>query len=184
MNDRITRFPLQITSCCLVAMAAALAVGAAQQPVHAVVAGKVRFEVLAQGLVRMEYSPTSHFIDVPSVSVVKREWPAVPYRSREVEGWIEIDTGKMTVRYRRGSGPFTVDNLRVLWRDERGQHTWKPGDKDDKNRGGVRIPDIPMRREPGNEPGALSRNGYFWLSDSQTAIRDPANGWVKPRPEK
>lgn len=79
---------------------------------------------------------------------------------------------------------FTAENLQVRWKNEQGDHVWKPGDKDDKNLGGVPAGDISHRIEPGNEPGALSRNGYFFLDDSRTAVRDAATEWVKPRPEK
>jgi alpha-glucosidase (family GH31 glycosyl hydrolase) len=147
------------------------------------VEGKARFQVLTPNLVRMEYSLGGKFIDEASVSVLERDWPPVPYQRRQVEGWVEIETGKMTVRYRLGSGPFTAENLRVLWRDEQGDHTWKPGDKDDKNLGGV-PGDIAARAVPGKETGPLSRNGYYVLDDSGTAISDKASGWVKPRPEK
>ena len=30
----------------------------------------------------------------------------------------------------------------------------------------------------------MSRNGYYWLDDSRTALFDKATDWVKPRPEK
>ena len=155
-------------------------------PPHAstTIEGDVRFQVLTPGLVRMEYSPTAHFIDAPSVAVLKRNWASVPFQHRTNNGWLEIDTGKMKVRYRLGSGQFTRKNLEVSWHDEQGQHEWKPGDKDEKNLGGVRAPDIAWRTQPGSEPGALSRNGYFLLDDSQTALWDSATEWVIPRPEQ
>jgi alpha-glucosidase (family GH31 glycosyl hydrolase) len=145
--------------------------------------GQARFQVLAPNLIRMEFSPAKRFIDAPSVSVVKRDWPPVPFQNREVNGWLEIDTGGMAVRYRLGSGPFKTDNLQVRWRDDQGEHDWKPGDKDDKNLGGV-PGDIAERVVPGKETGPLSRNGYYWLDDSVTAIWDTVSQWVKPRPEK
>ena len=126
------------------------------------VEGQARFQVLAPMLVRMEYSPTARFIDAPSVAVLKRDWPTIPIQTRRVGGWREIETGKMTIRYRIGSGLFTAENLQVRWKNEQGDHVWKPGDKDDKNLGGVPAGDISHRIEPGNEPGALSRNGYFF----------------------
>ena len=37
---------------------------------------------------------------------------------------------------------------------------------------------------PVTDPGPLTRNGYYWLDDSQTALFDQATDWVKPRPQK
>jgi hypothetical protein len=150
---------------------------------NSVIEGQARFDVLAPTLVRMEWSPTAQFIDEPSVAVVKRDWPRTSFQTKRDDGWLEIDTGKMKVRYRLGTGQFTAENLQVSWTDDKDVRTWKPGDKDDKNLGGV-PGDIAGRAVPGKEVGPLSRNGYFLLDDSGTAISDKASQWVTPRPEK
>ena len=156
---------------------------AAAKPAHAssVVDGQVRFQMLKPTVVRMEFSRAALFCDAPSVSVLKRDWPSVDVQTRRQAGWLEISTASMTLRYRLGSGTFTKDNLVMNWKDAEGQHTWKPGDKDDKNLGGVPAPDIAWRTESGDEPGPLSRNGYFLLDDSHTAVWDSTSQWVKPR---
>jgi alpha-glucosidase (family GH31 glycosyl hydrolase) len=184
-------FIASAASCCLAGAgpqgAASIDLGGilaqAAKSAHAtsVVEGQVRFEVLAPALVRLEYSAASRFIDLPSQSVVKRDWPTATPQTRREGGWLEIDTGKMTVRYRLGAGAFTAANLEVRWKDEQGAHTWKPGDKDNANLGGVRTADIAWRTEPVADPGPLSRNGYFFLDDSHTAVWDPAAQWVRPR---
>jgi hypothetical protein len=104
-----------------------------------VVEGKARFQALSPSLVRMEYSLAAQFVDAPSQSVVKRDWPNVALQTRREGGWLIIDTGKMTVRYQIGTGAFTAANLEVKWNDAQGEHTWKPGDKDDENLGGTHI---------------------------------------------
>ena len=48
-----------------------------------------------------------------------------------------LSTGRLTVSYRLGSGPFSNENLLISWTDKSGRHDWKPGDKDDKNLGGI-----------------------------------------------
>jgi alpha-glucosidase (family GH31 glycosyl hydrolase) len=154
----------------------------AQGSAASVVEGETRFQVLAPNLVRMEYSPGGKFIDEPSVSVLKRDWPKVSFQASHANGWLEIKTDRMIVRYRSGTGPFTAQNLQMIWKDGDGEHTWKPGDKDDRNLGGV-PGDIATRAVPGNETGPLSRNGYYLLDDSRSAIWDKAGDWVKPRPE-
>jgi hypothetical protein len=159
------------------------AAGQGGGPDSSVVQGQARFQVLTPNLVRLEYSPARKFIDAPTVSVVKRAWAPVLVQKRQSNGFLEIDTGKMTLRYRMDSGPFKAENLQIRWHDEQGDHAWKPGDKDDKNLGGV-PGDIAERVVPGNETGPLSRNGYYLLDDSTSAVWDKANEWVKPRPEK
>ena len=138
-----------------------------------VVRGNGRFQILSPSVMRMEYVPTGHFIDAPSVAVLNRSWPACPFDVRDDNGWLEIATSGMRVRYKADSGKFTPENLAVRWKDPDGEHAWKPGDADDKNLGGV-PEEIAWRRHPGNEPGPLSRNGYFRLDDSGTAIWNAA----------
>lgn len=179
------------TSCCLggtwpqaapsIDLGGILAQAAKSAHATSVVERQVRFQVLEPTLVRMEYSGAAHFVDSSSESVVKRDWPTLTLQTRRESGWLVIETGKMIVRYQLGSGAFTAANLEVRWKDERGEHSWKPGDKDDKNLGGVPTNDIGWRVEPVTDPGPLSRNGYFLLNDSHTAVWDQASQWVKPR---
>lgn len=149
----------------------------------AVVRGNARFTILASGVVRMEYAPSGRFIDALSVSVLNRSWPACRFTARDVNGWVEIETSKMALRYKLESGAFTAENLILTWTDTAGTHAWKPGEVDDKNLGGV-PGDIAARKAPGKEPGALSRNGYFFLDDSTTAVWNAATQWPEPRPEQ
>src|SRR5215469_2421901 len=143
---------------------------------------QARFQILSPGVIRLEYSPHRKFVEAPSVTVLNRQWGAVEVRERESEGWLEISTNKMRMRYRLRSGTFTAANLQISWSDDDGEHHWEPGDKDDKNLGGV-PGDIALRVVPGNETGPLSRNGYFVLDDSHTALWNSAGDWVEPRPE-
>ena len=193
-SDLIWRWCLGVTFVCFHSLAGVgpaiggsidlggmLAAAAKSAHASSVVEGQVRFQMLTPTLVRMEFSRAAHFCDAPSVTVLKRDWPSVNVQTRREARWLEVDTGSMILRYRLGSGTFTADNLVVRWKDVQGEHTWKPGDKDDKNLGGVPAPDIAWRTEPGYEPGPLSRNGYFLLDDSHTAVWDSTSKWVKPR---
>lgn len=147
-----------------------------------VVRAEARFEILSPGVIRLEYSPRRKFVDTPSVAVLNRHWGKVDFRADDQKGWLEISTSTMRVRYRLRSGAFSADNLEISWSDRGDEHHWKPGDKDDKNLGGV-PGDIALRVVPGNETGPLSRNGYFLLDDSHTALWNSAGDWVEPRPE-
>lgn len=157
---------------------------AAEAKDRSVINGNARLQVLSPTLVRMEYSPGSQFVDEASVSVIGRDsYPDTPFTSEVADGWLSVSTDKMTVRYKVGSGPFTAENVTVSWRNGSEEAKWKPGDKDDKNLGGL-VGDIAHRTELVLDPGPLTRNGYFLLDDSKTALRDKAEDWVKPRPEK
>jgi len=73
-------------------------------------AGHARFEVLTPTLVRLEYSPTSRFENGPTVNVVNRDMPVPRYVVTRRDGWLTIRTHELALRYRLGSGPFTVSN--------------------------------------------------------------------------
>jgi alpha-glucosidase (family GH31 glycosyl hydrolase) len=151
----------------------------------AVVRGNVRIQVLSPSLVRMEFSPNSSFVEEASVAVVGRSgFSGVAAKTSEKDGWLTLSTGKMTISYKLGSGPFSKDNLRIEWSDKSGEHAWKPGDQDTRNLGGVPATMDGRSMVAVTEPGPLTRNGYYWLDDSRTALFDKATDWVKPRPEK
>jgi alpha-glucosidase (family GH31 glycosyl hydrolase) len=84
---------------------------AAQQAT--VLAGDARFEVLGDGLIRMEYSPSGTFEDAPTVNVLNRRFGVPPYEVSRSDGWLTIRTSEATLRYRLGSGPFGPDNTSV-----------------------------------------------------------------------
>jgi hypothetical protein len=80
------------------------------EPSAIVNAGLARFEVLTPTLVRLEYSPTKRFENRPTVNVVDRRMAVPRYLVRRSGGWLTIQTAGMVLRYRLGSGPFTVAN--------------------------------------------------------------------------
>jgi hypothetical protein len=91
-----------------------------------VMAGDARFEVLGDGLIRLEYSPTGTFEDSPTVNVLDRHFPVPGYRASVHDGWLTIETSKATLRYRVDSGPFGSSNLSVSFRDGGQQQTASP----------------------------------------------------------
>ena len=88
--------------------------GAAKAARQAIVtAGDARFEVLGDGLIRMEYSPSGTFEDAPTVNVLNRRFAVPFYRVSSSDGWLTIRTSEATLRYLLGSGPFGPDNTSV-----------------------------------------------------------------------
>jgi hypothetical protein len=82
-----------------------------------VVAGDARFEVLGDGLIRMEYSPHGSFEDAPTVNMLDRSSAVPAYRATRANGWLSISTSRATLRYKLGSGPFTPSNTSVSFKD-------------------------------------------------------------------
>ncbi len=80
------------------------------EPSAIVNAGPARFEVLTPTLVRLEYSSAKRFENSPTVNVVDRRMAVPRYVVRRSGGWLTIQTAGMVLRYRLGSGPFTVAN--------------------------------------------------------------------------
>jgi hypothetical protein len=103
---------------------AALAlVGTGGGPAHAagdqkrpasVTVSDARFEVLSPTLVRTEYASDGKFTDDPTFNAIGRDgFPPTPYTTSTSGGWLTLETGKLTLRYRVGSGPFSAQNLSV-----------------------------------------------------------------------
>jgi alpha-glucosidase (family GH31 glycosyl hydrolase) len=82
-----------------------------------VTAGDARFEVLGDGLIRMEYSPAGNFENLPTVNAVNRRFPVPAYRASVSNGWLTITTSQAALRYRLGSGPFGPSNVSVRYQD-------------------------------------------------------------------
>jgi len=72
--------------------------------------GDARIEVLSPTLLRVEYSPTAHFEDLPTVNALNRRLPVPPYRAEISAGWLTVRTSRALLRYKVGSGPFTTAN--------------------------------------------------------------------------
>jgi hypothetical protein len=70
--------------------------------------GGARIEVISSTLFRLEYSPTGRFENLPTVNAVDRRRPVPSYRAPVTGGWLVVRTGRATLRYRVGSGPFTA----------------------------------------------------------------------------
>src|SRR4051794_24921769 len=87
---------------------------AAVKTAAAVVDGSARFQVLTPTLIRMEYAGDGAFQDATTFNAVDRNLPAPAYTSTvTADGYREIRTSALTLRYRQNSGPFTAANLSV-----------------------------------------------------------------------
>ena len=86
----------------------------------------VRFQVLTPSLIRLEYSSSGEFEDRPTFFAVERDFAVPEFEARVSDGWIEIETNSVTVRYERGSGSFDQDNTVVELAEGSSQRTRSP----------------------------------------------------------
>ncbi len=100
------------------AHAGAAAAAPAAARTHAVRSGDARFEVLSPTLIRMEYAGDAKFTDAATFNAIGRDgFRPARFTSRVAAGWLTIDTGRMTLRYKVGSGPFTATNVSLQLRN-------------------------------------------------------------------
>jgi hypothetical protein len=77
--------------------------------------GNARFTVLTPTLIRLEYAEDLAFQDVATFNAINRGFAAPPFTTAvSSDGFREIRTAALTLRYREGSGPFTPANLSIV----------------------------------------------------------------------
>jgi Glycosyl hydrolases family 31/Domain of unknown function (DUF5110) len=176
-----------VISAALVALAAS-ASASAQAP-SVIRDGPARFEVLSQGLIRLEYSADERFEDRRTLTVVDRKPPRARFTTRVVDGVRVIRTAKATLEYRLGSGPFDASNLTLRLRGRHGAvfhpsfggpapAPGTPGNLGGWYRG--------LDNQTGPVPlhdGLLSRDGWFLLDDSTSPLLIEDGRWYEPRPQ-
>ena len=74
---------------------------------------QVRFTVITDGVVRLEWEPRGRFEDLPSFVASERNYPEVEFKISETRSHVTITTSKMTLSYKKGSGKFTENNMKI-----------------------------------------------------------------------
>lgn len=160
----------------------------------------VRFTVVADGLVRMEYAPDGKFTDDRSFIGYNREYPKVKADVSETAGDVVIKTPKMVLEYKKGKKPFSAENLKITSAPGVKPFSWVPGQKQEKNLMGTTRtldrwdgPDY-LHKEKDEwvstpqtlETGLLARDGWTLIDDSEGYVldNDPQIPWVKERKAK
>lgn len=160
--------------------------------------GQVRFTVITDGTLRMEYAPDGIFVDDKSFVAVNRTYPQVNFQLKTKGGWVEIATSKMKMRYKKDSGQFTDKNLVITAAKGMLPFTWKPGDKQTGNLKGTYrtldgmdgdtqtqtwVADTKKDEKLKLEDGLLATDGWTFIDDSKCLLFDnnPEWDWVKER---
>lgn len=146
--------------------------------------GQVRFTVLTPTLLRLEYAADGQFEDRPSLFAVQRRLPVPEYQHRRRDGWLEIATQRLSLRYKLDTGPFTAGNLSIAVSGPDDDISWQPGLPNEGNLGGT-VRTLDGCRGPLDlGEGVLSRDGWYLLDDSANVVLDGwMMPWPKPRPE-
>ncbi|MBO0868290.1 MAG: carbohydrate-binding protein [Micromonosporaceae bacterium] len=93
--------------------ASAQPAAAAPTPTNVVRDGHARFQVITPTLIRLEYADDDQFTDAATFNAQLRTPPPVAYTSRVEGDSLVISTASLTLRYQRGSGPFSAANTSV-----------------------------------------------------------------------
>lgn len=159
----------------------------------------VRFSVISDGVLRLEYAPDGVFVDDASHLAVNRLYPQATYQLKTSGGWIEIATPKMKMRYKKNSGQFTDRNLVITAAKGASPFTWKPGIQQKGNLKGTYrtldgmdgdtqsqtwVADTKQGEKLKLEDGLLATDGWTFIDDSKGLLfdNDPDWNWVKERP--
>lgn len=156
-----------------------------------VVEGNARFSILTSHIIRLEYDSTGKFVNDPSLVVINRNLPPVPFKKTFRGKWMIIKTAQMELKYKTGSGKFNAKNLQITYNQNPTKPiVWNPRMKNDENlKGTFRTLDglngdtHEGEKTPTNfENGLISRNGWYLLDDSNNFLFDnSAWKWAKER---
>ncbi len=139
--------------------------------------GNVRFTVLKDRLIRLEYDIDKVFEDRPSQIFWYRLQAVPEFKTWEENGWLHIETAYLYLSYKL-NGEFFWRDLNIVLKES--GHEWHFGDADFSNlKGTARTLDrangpIPL------DNGLVSRSGWSLVDDS-TSLVFSEDGWLQPR---
>ena len=143
----------------------------------------VRFSVLTPQMIRMEWSETGKFIDQATLVFLNRRLPVPEFRVNRKNGWIEIQTSHLNLRYKIGSGKFNAKNFQIEFSLSGKPVLWRPGMKNGGNlKGTIRTLDG-VKGATDLEPGLISRDGWTLIDDTKRPLLDNSDWqWAQPAP--
>jgi len=186
--------------CILLTFCMAISMAAAAQSNIAYQDSEVRFTVITDGVIRLEWEPDGKFTDSPSFVASERNYPEADFKVRESGSKVRIETSKMILEYRKGSGKFSKNNLKISSRNLSPEFTWTPGTEQKENlKGTFRtldgldgdlqtqtwVQDMKQGETRQFEPGILARDGWTLIDESENFLFDDSEwAWVKERDSK
>lgn len=147
-------------------------------PEKSVVRGECfRISVLAERLIRLEYSVAGRFVDRPTQTVWNRDFSTPEYTVIDGEKMLEIVTKYLHLTYNRGAFSPSGLSIRVV-----SGGVWHYGDKVETLGGTARTLDSADGACP-LEPGILAKEGFAVLDDSRSLLLGE-DFWTYTRQEK
>jgi alpha-glucosidase (family GH31 glycosyl hydrolase) len=149
-------------------------------PEAVITAPNVRFTVLADRLIRMEFSPSGEFEDRPSQAFWYRHQPVPVFDAIVNEQRVEIETECLHLSYRVNPQGFSSTTLQVIVKAT--GHTWHYGDRafHSGNLGGTyrTLDEAAGFVHP--DPGLVATTGAAAYDDAKSLVFNEA-GWLEPR---
>lgn len=148
-----------------------------------VTAQNVRFTVLTDRIIRIEYNKDNIFEDRPSQVIWHRDQPVPTFKKKVTDQVVEIETDYIHLVYKIGSSGFTSKNLSIKLKQNK--VAWRYGDSAAKAgnlKGTARTLDG-VAGKTKLEDGLVSTSGWSILDDSKTLVFDE-NGWLVSRASK
>lgn len=141
-------------------------------------AQNVRFTVLADRLIRLEYSKDDRFEDRPSQAFWFRDQPVPKFKKTVTASSVEIETDFLHLKYQITSKGFTPKTLSITLKET--GVTWTFGAKQKDNLlGTARTLDM-AGKDIKLETGLLSKSGWAIVDDSESLVFNE-NGWLTSR---
>ncbi len=148
----------------------------------------VRFTLIDEGTLRLEYAPDGKFVDNKSFMAVIRNYPQVKYAIKNNAKQVVISTAKLRLVYKKGNAPLTKDNLTISsTKAIKTPFVWKPGMQQKGNlKGTYRTLDgydgseyqySNPKHEMPIEDGILATDGWTLIDDSKSLLFDGAEDW-------
>ena len=150
-------------------------------PSAVITAKNVRFTVLTDRLIRLEYSKTNSFEDRPSQAFWYREQSVPAFRKNVTDSFIEIETDFLHLKYQITARGFTGKTLSITLKQT--GVTWQYGMRQTDNLKGTARTLDGVGGTTRLENGLLSRSGWAVMDDSETLVFNET-GWLEPRPQK
>ena len=147
-------------------------------PEAVVTARNVRFTVLTDRLLRLEYSQNDRFEDRPSQAFWYREQPVPRFKKLITDSSVEIETDFLHLKYHITPKGFTSRSLSITLKES--GVTWKYGAVQKDNLKGTARTLDGVAGKTKLENGLLSRCGWAVVDDCESLVFN-ASGWLEPR---
>ncbi len=147
-------------------------------PEAVVTEGNMRFTVLTDRMIRIQYSKTAQFEDRATFAIVNRRLPVPRFTTEKDDKYLYIHTDSVDLRYRLGSIPKVSDespnNLLITFRMNGFTCQWYPGKDDALNLMGTNRTldgDYGDSFRDRLENGLISRAGWAVIDESPKTTR-------------